>query len=76
MTKTRIIQTKIFLFDISKKFIDPEKDLDKITEIMNDWCWDNNIINDEYTTMDVMFGDGYVVGTLHYSKFKSLKVET
>ena len=69
----KIIQSKIFLFDTATRYKDP-KDLVKIEKEMNDWCWDNNIINGDDTMMDIIFGDGYIVGTLHYSKIKTVKV--
>lgn len=72
--KKKIIQTKIFLFDISKEFIDPDKDLEKICDIMNKWCWKNNIINDDNTVLEIVFGDGVIIGNLQYSKVKTVKV--
>jgi hypothetical protein len=71
MTKKRknIIQTKIFLFDIQTKYKDL-KDLPKIEGEVNQWCMDNDIINNEDTVLNWEIGDGYIIATLCYTKVK------
>jgi len=76
MTKKmkKIIQTKIFLFDTTKEYKDPKEDLEKIQNQINQWCWDNDIENDDDTIMASEFGDGYYAVVLTYSKIKKVDV--
>lgn len=67
--KKDIIQTKVFLFDTQKVYKDP-KDLPKIEDEINRWCWDNEVINNVDTTLNWEVGDGYIIVTICYTKVK------